>query len=115
MLGNLYQVPDKWWGFESHGRENHPGACVNMVSAHKVNMLKGTDPRSRDYKLVHVEVDPDGSNRLLKRTAFAIKPHPKSLRKIQLLHDERYIGELSDAHIQQMQGALEKYFVDGGA
>ncbi len=27
LIGELFQVPDKWWGFEAFGRMDHPGAC----------------------------------------------------------------------------------------
>lgn len=114
MLGNLYQVPDKWWGFEAFGRENHPGVCVSMASAHKVNMLKGTDPRSKSYSLVHIEVMPDSQNNLLKKTSFAVKPYPTSANKVRLLNGDRFIGELDIDQLAEMQTALERYFLDEG-
>lgn len=114
MVGNLYQVPDKkWWGFEAPGRKDHPGACASMASAHKVNLLKGTDPRSADYSLVQVKVDPDSTNNLLKRTSFAIKPVPKSVRKVQTELSDKFIGTLAESDLSKMQKALEKYFTDG--
>ena len=115
MLGNLYKVPDKkWWGFEAPGRSDHPGALVSMASTHKVNLLKGTDVRSRDYSLAQVVVEPDDSNQLLKATSFGVKPHPKSLRKVQRELSDRLIGTLSEADLDRMQKALERYFIDEG-
>lgn len=115
MIGNLYQVPDKWWGFEAVGRKDHPGACVSMASAHRVNLFKGTDPRSADFNLVQIEVEPDDSNNLLKTTSFGVKPYQQNARKVGLLQGEKFIGVLVEADQIAMQAALEKYFSDGGA
>jgi len=116
MVGNIYQVPDKkWWGFEAEGRKDHPGACAGMATAHKVNLIKGTDPKSADYNLVQVVVAPDSSNNLLKTTSFGIKPFPKSVRKIQTELSEKLIGTLANDDLEKMQKALEKYFTDGAS
>ncbi len=111
LAGELFQVPDKWWGFEAMGRENHPGACVGYDKrGYQVTMLKGTDPRSARYAIAHVYVDPDPSNRLLKTTAFAIKPISKPARKVQLLRGERLIGTLEQADLRLMQSELVRLF-----
>jgi hypothetical protein len=93
------------------GRENHPGACVGYDKrGYQVTMLKGTDPRSARYAIAHVYVDPDPSNRLLKTTAFAIKPISKPARKVQLLRGERLIGTLEQADLRLMQSELVRLF-----
>jgi len=111
LAGDLFQVPDKWWGFEAIGRENHPGACVGYDRrGYQVTLLKGTDPRSARYAEVHVYVEPDASNRLLKTTAFAIKPILRPARKVQLLRGERWIGKLGQADLNEMQSELVRLF-----
>ena len=111
LLGDLLKVPDKWWGFEAFGRENHPGACVGYDgSGYQVTMLKGTDTQAARYASVHVFVKPDDSNRLLKTTAFAIKPFCKSARKVRLLREDRFIGKLADSDLANMQSELLRLF-----
>lgn len=112
LVGNLYQVPDKWWGFESVGRHNHPGACVGYENrGFKAVMLKGTDPKSRDYKYAEVLVEPDGSNKLKKTTSFSINPRLYSARKVGLLADV-LIGELTEKDLRRMQNELRRQFGD---
>jgi len=113
LAGDLFQVPDNWWGFEAFGRSDHPGACVGYVSpGFKVTMLKGTDPRSARYDEVHVLVKNDSTNGLLKPTSFAIRPLPFSARRIALLCDER-IGELSPGDLERMRSELVRLFALG--
>ena len=113
LAGDLFQVPDKWWGFEAFGRSNHPGACVGYVPpGFNVTMLKGTDPFSARYGEVHVLVQNDSTNGLLKPTAFAIKPRSFSARRIALLGDER-IGQLSPSDLDRMRSELVRLFGAG--
>jgi len=110
LAGDLFQVPDKWWGFDAFGRSDHPGACVGYVPpGFNVTMLKGTDLRSARYDEVHVLVQNDATNGLLKPTAFAIKPRPFSARRIALLSDER-IGQLSRNDLERMRSELVRLF-----
>ena len=110
LVGNLFQVPDKWWGFEAFGRKNHPGACVGYVPpGFKATLLKGTDPKSARYHDVHVVVDCDNLNGLKKPTAFAIKPLYFSVRKVALLKDVR-IGQLASSDLGKMQSELLRLF-----
>ena len=114
LAGELFQVPDRWWGFEANGRENHPGACVGYDQrGFRVTLLKGTDPRSARYRETHVIVDPDQSNQLLKRTAFAIKPVIESARKVSQLRGKRLIGTLAKLHLNEMRQELIRLFGDG--
>ena len=110
LAGDLFQVPDKWWGFEAFGRSDHPGACVGYVPpGYNVTMLKGTDPRAARYDEEHVLVKNDGTNGLLKPTSFAIKPRPFSARRIALLADDR-IGQLSPTDLHRMRSELVRLF-----
>jgi|JI10StandDraft_1071094.scaffolds.fasta_scaffold175230_1 hypothetical protein len=114
LAGDLFPVPDKWWGFEAPGRTDHPGACVGYVPpGFKVTMLKGTDLRSARYDQVHVEVQNDSTNGLLKPTAFAIKPYDFSAARIALLKDKQ-IGCLSAADLERMRMELVRLFTSNG-
>lgn len=111
LVGDLFKVPDKWWGFEAFGRSDHPGACVGYVPpGFSVTMLKGTDLCSARYKEVHVVVQNDATNGLLKPTAFAINPREFSAPKIARLTD-RLIGRLSPADLERMRSELVRLFV----
>ena len=111
LAGDLFQVPDKWWGFEAFGRSDHPGACVGYVPpGFRVTMLKGTDPRSARYDEVHILVQNDSSNGLLKPTAFGIKPYDLPAPKIARLTD-KYIGRLSSFDLERMRNELVRLFV----
>jgi len=110
FVGDLFQVPDSWWGFEAFGRDNHPGACVGYVSnGFKATLLKGTDPRSARYGDVQVLVQPSERNRLLKPTSFGIRPKYFSARRLSLLVDEQ-IGELDTDDLAKMQSELLRLF-----
>jgi hypothetical protein len=115
FAGDLFQVPDDWWGFEAFGRSDHPGACVGYVPpGFKVTLLKGTDPRSARYDEVHVVVVNDRVNGLLKPTSFSIKPRQFSARKIACLADKR-IGRLSDSDLTRLRSELVRLFGAGDA
>ena len=110
LVGELFQFPDKWWGFEAFGRMDHPGACVGYVPpGYKATLLKGTDPTSARYEETQVLVVPDNSNGLLKTTSFSIKPRYFSARRVAMLTDER-IGTLAELDLQRMQVGLVRLF-----
>lgn len=110
LVGELFQVPDSWWGFEAFGRDDHPGACVGYVPpGFKVTMLKGTDPKSARYDETQVLVTANTANGLLKSTSFAIKPKFFSARRVAMLNDVR-IGSLSKNDLKRMQSELVRLF-----
>ena len=112
LVGDLYKVPDSWWGFDKPGGHDHPGACVGYHEAgYKVIVLKGTDPRSADYKYAAVLVEPDASNNLSKRTSFAINAKRISAPRLGLLADEK-IGVLAASDLPRMQDELNRQFLD---
>lgn len=111
LVGDLFQVPDKWWGFEAFGRDDHPGACVGYVPpGYNATLLKGTDPKSARYASTFVLVEKTRQNGLLKATAFAIKPYSFSVRKVAMLAGERLIGTLEDRDLKKMQTELVRLF-----
>lgn len=110
LVGDLFQVPDTWWGFEAFGRDNHPGACVGYVpGGFKATLLKGTDPRSARYDDTQVLVQPSERNGLSKVTSFAIRPKYLSARRLSLLVDEQ-IGQLDLDDLAKMQSELLRLF-----
>ena len=113
LVGSLFPVPDKWWGFEAVGRENHPGAVVGFSkNGFQVAMLKGTDPNSARFHDVSIVIHHDESNGLKKPTAFAIKPRLFSARRVMLLEDRR-IGRLADEDLQRLRSELVRLFGQG--
>lgn len=113
LLGSLFSIPDRWWGFEAVGRVEHPGACVGFSkNGYKVSMLKGTDPRSARFHEVSIVIDQDESNGLKKPTAFSIKPHYFSASRMKLL-DDRHIGRLTPTDLQRLQSELVRLFGPG--
>ena len=111
LVGQLYRVPDDWWGFEAFGRLDHPGACVGYVpSGYKATLLKGTDPSSARYGETQVIVEPDALNGLSKTTSFSMKPRVFSARRVAMLKGERRIGTMSDRDLHRMQSTLIRLF-----
>ena len=113
-IGNVYRVPDSWWGFEAVDRLEHPGACVSAGPKSSLNLLKGTSVRSQRYSRVVFEVEPDETNGLRNRTAFKLEPHNFRQRRIQLLEHDRLLGRLCDADLAGIQRELEELFAQGG-
>ena len=112
LVGNLYRFPDKWWGFEAFGRDDHPGACVGYDdTGFRVTMIKGTDTRAAHYGSVTIVVQNTTENGLLKPTAFAIKPREFSTRRVELLTD-KLIGRLSQSDLERIQSELIRLFVE---
>ena len=110
LLGSVYRVPDKWWGFQAVGRQDHPGACTGYCGASaQATLLKGTGlgTKSFDFQVV---VEPSDTNGLSKATSFAIRPWSFSGRKVALLHFDRKIGELATGTLEQLQSELERVF-----
>jgi hypothetical protein len=115
LVGSIYGVPDRWWGFDVVGRDKHPGACVNRIAAsEKVQLLKGTDPKSARYQVSQVLVEPDETNHLSKATSFAIRPFVFSARRVAQLHFNRLIGALRHDDLQRMREELARLFAYPG-
>jgi hypothetical protein len=116
LPGSVYMVPDRVWGFQALGREDHPGACARCdVGLRQVWMFKGTDPASARLDRYSVLlVEPSAENGLHKTTAFALEPRQVRLHKVLLLHrSTRRLGRLEPAELQSLQAELLRSFTAG--
>jgi hypothetical protein len=112
LLGTVFAVPDKWWGFEAEGREVHPGACVvERESMSEVDLLKGTGAENKDrYRPTEMIIVPTEMNGLEKLTLFSLKPRPFRMHKIRNLLEDNIMGHLSKDDLQKLQTAMLRLF-----
>ena len=112
LPGTVYSVPDKFWGFEAVGREDHPGICMACnASQRQASLIKGTDARTtRWHSVGRVLVDPTPSNGLVKTTAFELAPRLFRLRRVVLLHDDRRMGKLDPPDFDRLKRELDRVF-----
>jgi hypothetical protein len=106
LEGSVYMVPDRIWGIQAEGREDHPGACVRCDLVARLTFLnKGTDVRSaRPSRFLYVTVEPSPQNGLSKPTAFALDPRRVRLHVLRCLHQGReWLGRLEDHHFRAMR------------
>jgi hypothetical protein len=109
--GTTYIVPDKFWGFRSVGREDHPGACTQCATAEHVAILvKGSDALLRRSFAPTFVIEPTPENGLRKATAFELVPRAFRLRRLLLLHENRRAGRLDPLDLSDLQRALERRF-----
>ena len=115
-VGRVFAVPDKWWGFEALGREDHPGACVREREVSKdCDLLKGTgaENRRRYYKTEMLVVATD-SNGLSKNTLFSLKPMPFRRHRVNNLVPDRVMGYLSDEELSKLRAEMLRQFGNQG-
>ncbi len=64
-------VPDHFWGFDSVGRTEHPGACVACSEELRIaTLLKGRDALTERRQRGSYVIEPTRANGLAKLTAF---------------------------------------------
>lgn len=105
LVGSIYSIKDDFWNFRHSGRENHPGACLD-VKATQAYLVHGTDSNSaiaKYYSKVSYIVKPDAQNGLTKMTAFIFDPYFIPRRKLLLYHIDRKIGCLDDKALFDMK------------
>ncbi len=113
LPGNVYFVPDKFWGFRAVGRDDHPGVCLFcFAECNSVMMSKGTGASSKAMNRSENPylVFPTKKNGLTKETAFDLVPKRFRLHRVLLLEPERKIGELDEADRKAMQDELRRIF-----
>ena len=112
MLGVVLAVPDKWWGFETVGRDHHPGACVGeRPVTQEFDFLKGTGAENKTkYHPTEMVVASTETNGLEKLTLFSLKPRPFRSHKVRNLIPERVMGQLSDDDLRRLQTAMVRLF-----
>lgn len=115
-LGRIFAVPDRWWGFEAVGRDDHPGACVQELPAqHQWVLLKGTGAENRTrYSKSEVLISPSPENGLLKHTLFSIAPRPFRKHRLRNLVPERIMGHLSAEDLTLLQTSMVRQFGQQG-
>ena len=111
-LGRVFAVPDKWWGFEAVGREDHPGACVQELPATREwILLKGTGAEDRTkYHATESVIAPTAENGLFKLTVFSLRPRPFRNKKLANLIQERVMGMLCADELQQLRSGMIRQF-----
>jgi hypothetical protein len=111
LPGSVFRVPDKFWGFEAVDRVEHPGLCTSCPPRipGKAEMLKGTGALSASWRPTYF-VEPSTSNGLKKWTAFELVPFRFPIRRVQLMHPQRWMGRLDDEDFRAIQRELERIF-----
>lgn len=111
LPGSVYMVPDKFWGFQAIGRDDHPGACTRCDAAAALAILvKGSDIAGLRGLHGYLVIGPTRDNGLKKPTAFALQPRPFRLRRVLLMHPNRRIGQLDADDALRLQRELERLF-----
>jgi hypothetical protein len=113
LEGSVYMIPDRRWGFQAEGREDHPGACVRCdLPARMTYLNKGTDLHSaRPDRFLYVTVEPSPQNGLSKPTAFALEPRRIRLHVIRYFHQGReLLGRLEDHYFRTMRQHFDDNF-----
>jgi hypothetical protein len=116
LPGTIFRVPDRHWGFEAMGREDHPGVCTACVpETLQATLVKGRDAATdRGPARTRFLVDPTDSNGLVKRTAFELVPRRQSLRRVRLLYTNRRMGALEPDLFDELCRRLTALFPPEG-
>ena len=112
LPGTVFAVPDRHWGFNAVGREDHPDICTaarpETICA---TLVKGrdaaTDRRPRRTRFV---VEPSLLNGLRKTTSFQLVPLTMSLRRVRLLFPNRRMGKLEPDLFTKLRRRLAQLF-----
>jgi hypothetical protein len=112
LPGMVFAVPDRLWGFEAVGREDHPGICTaarpKMMLA---TLVKGRDAATARGPLrTRFVVEPSQFNGLRKTTSFELVPYPMSLRRVRLLFPDRRMGKLEPVPFAKLRRRLAQLF-----
>jgi hypothetical protein len=112
LPGTIFAVPDRWWGFEAVGREDHPGLCTACrPEAWQVTLVKGRDAATdRGNPCLRFVVERTRQNGLLKATAFELAPLYRPLRRVRLLYANRRMGFLEAETFGELRRRLTALF-----
>jgi hypothetical protein len=112
LPGTILAVPDRLWGFESVGREDHPGVCTACsLEALQATLLKGRDAATdRGHPQHRFVVEPSKLNGLSKATSFELIPLYRPLRRVRLLVPNRRMGTLEAELLTQLRELLTELF-----
>jgi len=110
-VGDVYWVPDRWWGFRGTRTEDHPGACIAAVA--DIAMIKGTSQRPPyTFRQRYLRIEPDDHNGLRATTHFNLVPRRFSRFRLESLHQdsERWAGRLAPGDLRRLQLAIHRLF-----
>ncbi len=100
-------MPDKYWGFRSLGRRDHPGVMIGGAGdGRHLIAFKGTHGEGAKRLYNHLEVEPDEVNGLQKETLFLLEPRRLPLRAVILMHADRRMGRLSILDCERLEHEL---------
>jgi hypothetical protein len=116
LPGSIFAVPDRHWGFESLGREDHPGVCTGRsAEAMQATLVKGRDAATdRGPEPTRFLVEPSRLNGLRKRTSFELVPRRQPLRRVRLLFANRRMGALEPELFTSLRQRLAILFPSEG-
>jgi hypothetical protein len=112
LPGTVFAVPDRLWGFEAVGRDDHPGVCAACApEALEATLVKGRDASTdRGNPRDRFLVEPSRLNGLRKLTAFELVPLYRSLRRVRLLYPNRRMGTLEPDSFAELRRRLTRLF-----
>lgn len=104
LPGLIHFVPDRFWGFRNPGTADHPGLCLSVDERQlSAALLKGTDAGHPRDPYEDYVVEPDEDNGLTKPTAFHLLPRRSRLRRLLLLHPDRYCGRIAADELEEIR------------
>ena len=112
LPGTVFAVPDRHWGFDAVGREDHPDICTAArPETIRATLVKGRDAATdRGPLRTRFVVDPSPLNGLRKTTSFQLVPLTMSLRRVRLLFPDRRMGKLEPVPFAKLRRRLAQLF-----
>jgi hypothetical protein len=117
LPGTVFAVPDRLWGFNAVGREDHPDICTEArPETINATLVKGRDAATdRGHPRTRFVVEPSLINGLRKMTSFELVPRTMSLRHVRLLVLDRRMGKLEPNLFAKLRQRLVNLFPPAAA
>lgn len=112
LPGMVFAVPDRLWGFEAVGREDHPGICTAArPGTGQATLVKGQDAATdQGPHLSRFVVKRSLMNGLRKTTSFELSPRIRPLHRVRDLFPDRRMGKLEPNLFVKLRRRLVKLF-----
>ena len=112
LPGMVFAVPDRLWGFEAVGREDHPGICTAArPGTGQAILIKGQDAATdRAPHQTRFVVEPSLMNRLRKTTSFELSPRIRPIHRIRTLFQDHRMGKLEPNLLAKLRRRLVNLF-----